>query len=514
MDASVIRATVRGLGVHATTTTTTSTTTISGVTTTTTRNHTATTRTSIAAAASSVACAADESEAPSPVPVEVACVGSSSCIGGTVASAETVGADSSKVHELREALSARVNNGELPMLGLMVARRGRVIFSGAAGQAVRGSGRALGPDTVCRMYSMTKALVSTGALILIEQGKLQLDGKVSDYLPYWDDDKVMVASPDAAGEPVPADQAITIRMLCCHASGVASPTRVGWNPYTGETPTAQTLKDFVEVTLATPLKHQPGTQFEYAMSTDFLGAVIEEVSCLRLGSFLRENLFDPLGMPDTAFEIPEEKLGRFSEMYMGKSLRQYELAAPPLCWSDARTNWLEGRVLGHGGGGGILSTANDYMRFTQWLASGCTSLDGEAKALLSPSLIRELQVDQLSIVGASRGPCFDPYQGFCAIGGVVTSPAEPGDYFPVGSASGAGSMGWGGIAGTSFIADPEHELCIVLYTQVFDYHLCSPNLRENFQRAVWNCFPDLAAKMNTDADKAAGQNGNMVYLPV
>ena len=440
----------------------------------------------------------------------VAAVGSTACIGGTIASAEAAGADSTKLVGLGEALAARVNNGELPMLGLMVARRGRVIFSGTAGEAVAGR-VPLGPDTICRMYSMTKALVSTGALLLIEQGKLQLDGKVSEYLPYWNDDMVTVESTN--GIPVSAERPITIRMLCCHAAGIASPTSVGWNPYTGEAPTAKSLRDFVECALATPLMHQPGTQFEYGMSTDFLGAVIEEVAGQRLGSFLKDHLFDPLGMPDTAFEIPTDKLDRFSQMYMGKSLAQYELAAVPLCLSDSGTNWLEGKVLAHGGGGGILSTANDYMRFTQWLASGCACLDGEAKGLLSPSLVREMQVDQLSFISAARGPCFDPYQGFSAIGGVVVKPGEPGSYFPAGSASGAGAVGWGGIGGTSFIADPEHELCILLYTQVFDYYLCCPNLRKDFQLAVYSCFPDIAAKMKPDADDAAGQQGNMVYLP-
>ena len=123
-------------------------------------------------------------------------------------------------------------------------------------------------------------------------------------------------------------------------------------------------------------------------------------------------------------------------------------------------------------------------------------------------------MDQLAVVGAARGPCFDPYQGFCAIGGVVVSPGTPGDYFPAGSASGDGSVGWGGIAGTNFIADPENELCLVLYTQVFDYYLCAPDLRKSFQQAVYCCFPDLRAKVAAEADDAAGQEGNMVYLPV
>ena len=329
-----------------------------------------------------------------PVAVTQLDVGAPAAVGGSVASAEDVGADSAGLEALADALKQRVGDGELPCLGLMVARRGKVVFSGCAGEAVAGSGRALAPDTICRMYSMTKALVSTGALLLIEQGKLSLDGKVSDYLPYWDDAKVTIAPAveGAGGPPVAAERAITIRMLCCHASGIGSPTPVGWNPYTGEAPTAKNLKEFVTVVLETPLMHQPGAIFDYQMSTDFLGAVIEEVSGQRLGAFLKENLFDLLGMPDTGFEIPAAKLDRFSEMYMGKSLGEYKLAASPLCLSDKGTNWLEGEVFGHGGGGGILSTANDYMRFTQWLATGCTSLDGEAKALISPALVEEMRV--------------------------------------------------------------------------------------------------------------------------
>ena len=101
-----------------------------------------------------------------------------------------------------------------------------------------------------------------------------------------------------------------------------------------------------------------------------------------------------------------------------------------------------------------------------------------------------------------------------SLAGVVTSPGEAGNYFPAGSASGAKSVGWGGIGGTSFIADPEHSLSIVLYTQVFDYYMCAPALRISFQRACYDAFPDLRAKMYVEKDEAAGQDANMIFLPV
>ena len=134
---------------------------------------------------------------------------------------------------------------------------------------------------------MTKALVATGALLLVQQGKLALDGKVSSYLGKWgwDDAAVTVRVADDDGgnggggaKTVPAARPITVRMLCCHASGVGSPTPIGFNPYTGAAPTCTTLRQFAAVVNATPLAHQPGRQFHYAMSTDLLGAVIEAVT--------------------------------------------------------------------------------------------------------------------------------------------------------------------------------------------------------------------------------------------
>ena len=241
-----------------------------------------------------------------------------------------------------------------------------------------------------------------------------------------------VKAGDAA--PVPAARAITIRDLLCHTAGIADYDEVAAQgahllPLSSDAagampPTVTSLHEFATRLNALPLVHQPGSAFSYSMSIELLGGVLEEVSGQALGRFLEASLFEPLGMPDTGFEIPEHALGRFTRCYRGTGPNRFEDdAMVGAC--DASTPWLRGRPQGQrpSGGGGLLSTARDFLRFAEWLATD-GRLDG-VPALLSRESMAALRSDQLRGMGAGAGPCFDPFQSFGLLGGVVCSPGPP-----------------------------------------------------------------------------------------
>ncbi|EOD37712.1 hypothetical protein EMIHUDRAFT_252014 [Emiliania huxleyi CCMP1516] len=418
-------------------------------------------------------------------------------------------ADEEALRGLRSELAKRVADREVPNLGLLLSRRGRIVLDAAVGEA--SVGRPLSSDSILRLYSMSKPLTAAGALILVEQGKLSLEGKVSDYLSCWDDGKVTVKAGD---HHVPAARAITIRDLLCHTAGIADYDEVAAQgahllPLSSDAagampPTVTSLHEFATRLNALPLVHQPGSAFSYSMSIELLGGVLEEVSGQALGRFLEASLFEPLGMPDTGFEIPEHALGRFTRCYRGTGPNRFEDdAMVGAC--DASTPWLRGKPQGQrpSGGGGLLSTARDFLRFAEWLATD-GRLDG-VPALLSRESMAALRSDQLRGMGAGAGPCFDPFQSFGLLGGVVCSPGEGGDYLPAGAASGMGATGWGGVAGTFFAADPEHGLALVLYTQEVNYFLSSQSLRLSLCKQAHGVFPDLRQRLEASQAREASK---------
>lgn len=265
-------------------------------------------------------------------------------------------------------------------------------------------------------------------------------------------------------------------------------------------PTITSLQDFATRMNQIPLAHQPSSKFEYSMAIELLGYIIEEVSEEKnLGEFLKVNVFEPLGMKDTSFDLLESSLDRFACCYVGTGENAFKFS-PVVGSIDAETTpWLRGKPQLQSAGGGMLSTANDYMRFAEWLATGGT-MEG-VPPLVSPAMFKAMLSDQLRIVGAAAGKCFDAYQTHGLIGGVTCSPGLGGRYLPAGAASGLGAGGWGGVAGTSFASDPEHHLAIVIYSQELDYFLSSKDLRLDLTRQAYRVFPDLRAMLDAAQDK-------------
>eukprot|EP00449_Zooxanthella_nutricula_P056917 CAMPEP_0198579824 /NCGR_PEP_ID=MMETSP1462-20131121/122049_1 /TAXON_ID=1333877 /ORGANISM="Brandtodinium nutriculum, Strain RCC3387" /LENGTH=220 /DNA_ID=CAMNT_0044311157 /DNA_START=32 /DNA_END=691 /DNA_ORIENTATION=- len=217
--------------------------------------------------------------------------------------------------------------------------------------------------------------------------------------------------------------------------------------------------------------------FEYSASTDVLGAVLEEIAGRSLGELFAESIFEPLGMVDTSFSIPEEKLGRLAQCYRSVGVGEFIIAD----LGDGTSAVIDNGVGSCGaataflrskpqervpsGGGGLLSTLDDYSRFAACLANG-GELDGVR--IIRADTLADCTKDQPGPMGAERAGIACSWQGFGLLGGVVAAPGADGSYLPAGSAAGGGTFGWGGAAGTWFFVDPENKISAVMTTQLLN----------------------------------------------
>ena len=382
------------------------------------------------------------------------------------ASPESVGMSAPKLAHIKEAFAQEIDKGNLPGVVVMVARRGKLVYSETVGFQNKEAGKALSKDAIFRIYSMTKPLVSVGAMMLIEDGKMQLNDAVSKFIPAVKGLQVSVAKVDGEFAKVtytlvPSDREMTVQDLLRHTSGLAyanltqnAPVRDAYakggidDDPRGLTP-AQEIESFAK----SPLIHQPGTIWEYSLSTDMLGRVIEVVSGKRLSEFMDERLFKPLDMKDTGFSVPQEKQSRLAEALpidasSGKPNKLWDVTAVPN--NDS------------GGGGGV-STATDYLRFAQMMANGGQF---EGKRYLSRTTVELMTTDHLG----TRIQALSPMTP----GEVLLS--TPGYTFGLGFAvrqaagvagvsGSAGEFMWGGFAGTYFWVDPNEQLVGVYMTQ-------------------------------------------------
>ena len=389
--------------------------------------------------------------------------------GIPTAQPEAVGLSSAKLKALKTVLQQQVDQGASPGVVMMIVRNGKLAFSEAIGYQDKAAGKMLSKDAIFRIYSMTKPLASVGAMMLVEDGKIQLVDPISKYLPEFAKMGVSVAQTDAAGVVsyaiVPANKLITVQDLLRHTSGLAYAelTRnavikqayidAGVYQLNGTDYDEKRATPQQEVTGIgkAPLSTQPGSTWEYGMSVDILGRVVEAASGKLLGDYLDQRLFKPLKMADTSFQVPGKDLPRLAE---------------PLA-IDASTgvpNKLLDVSIAPGnasGGAGGVSTASDYLRFAVMMLRG-GEIDGQR--ILSPSTVSLMTADHLgSKVMASPGP------GELLMG-------VPGYTFGLGFMvrQGAGMAGvpgsegeylWAGAAGTFFWVDPKQDLAVVAMMQ-------------------------------------------------
>ena len=372
------------------------------------------------------------------------------------ASPEEVGMSTERLGRLDAAMQKAVDSRELPGAVVLIARDGQLVYAKSFGWQDREKNIPMSNDSIFRLYSMTKPVVSVAAMMLVEEGRLGLQEPVSKYIPEFKEMKVGVESKDADGKPVitlvDAKRQITVQDLLRHTSGLTYGVLGAPNAIKKMYLDAQifsqkwVLADFVKALARLPLEFQPGTTWEYSHSTDVLGRVVEVASGQSLDVFLAERIFAPLKMVDTAFQVPPEKLDRLAQampdVYTGKTPELID-------FSKTQTFFA--------GGHGLVSTAGDYLRFAQMLANGG---ELEGARILGPRTVEYMTSNHVN-PQIDKGPAYLPGPGYGFGLGFATRidrgqsewPGSPGDFF------------WSGYAGTYFWVDPEEELVPVLMTQ-------------------------------------------------
>ena len=365
-----------------------------------------------------------------------------------------VGLCPERTQRLMDVLRREVASGRLPGAVAMVARRGQIALFEAVGQQDPAKGAPMQTDSIFRIYSMTKPVVSVAVMMLVERGQLLLSDPVSRWLPEFANQQVATAQ---GLEPVrnPA----TVQDLLRHTAGLTY-------EFLGTSPVQQqygsvkiasrerTNAEFCQTLAALPLQFQPGSVWAYSRATDVLGRLVEVVSGQGLGAFLQSEIFGPLGMVDTGFAVPPEQHHRIAEPFA----HDPDGGVPMKVLEPRQVPAMEG------GGGGLMSTAMDYTRFLQ-----CLRNRGELNGvrLLGPHTVDFMTADHLGGIPAD-GTLLPPGHGF-GLGFAVRT--------HLGLSPVPGSVGlyyWGGIAGTTFFVDPAQDMYAMLMVQ-------APNQRDYYR---------------------------------
>jgi CubicO group peptidase (beta-lactamase class C family) len=407
---------------------------------------------------------------------------------------DEVGLDAAKLEQAGALFRQAVDNREIGGAVLLVARHGKVAYLEAAGNQDVEDGVAMSPDSIFRIASMTKPITSVAAMILVEQGRLDLSDPISKFLPEFKFMKVAMprrtgtagASPGNPVEDVELVQAyrpISVRDLLMHTSGLCY--RFTDRPHVGRlyaeagicdglVPSEISMEENVRRLAGLPLHHQPGTAWEYGLNADVLGRIIEVASGQPLGAFFGQRIFRPLKMSETYFLLPEAERDRLTALYEPGPDHKIQRASDgptvkgALMYSANAAYRQRPRYFS--GGAGLLSTAGDYVRFLQMMLNR-GELDGVR--ILRPETVDAMTRDQTEGL-----PLWIPVHGF-AFGygfGVNTKPGADSKKDPVGTYS------WGGIYYTDFWVDPKDGVIGVMMTQIYPSgHL---KLRDEFHRLV------------------------------
>lgn len=401
---------------------------------------------------------------------------------------EDAGLSSEKLGGIDKAVNGFVKRHEISGAVVMAARRGRLAYAKAFGEMDTEAHRPMKLDTIFRIYSMTKPVTSVAAMMLVEAGKLRLDEPVSTYLPEFKGLKVYKSGAGRDMELEPQRREMTVRDLFRHSSGLTygifGDTAVDrLYRRAGVLDESGNLADMVKKLAAIPLLYQPGSRWHYSVSVDVLGRIVEVVSGKPLDVFFRERIFQPLGMVDTAFHVPPEKAGRFATNYgPGDEGRLKVVDAPPQSRFCRPATFFSG-------GGGLVSTAGDYLRFCLMLRNK-GELDG--KRLLGRKTVEAMTRNQLpeDAMPVRFGPARREGVGF-GLGfsvRVKRSLMEP--------AGRVGEYGWGGAASTHFWISPADDLIVLAFSQYMPY---SPRLETALKPIVYDAIIGAPKKREKEA---------------
>ncbi len=378
-------------------------------------------------------------------------------------SPESQGMCSKRLARIDRFLQERyVAPGKLPCALLQVARHGQLVHQSVLGHASLETGTPLAEDTIVRIYSMTKPVTSVAFMMLVEEGRVALDDPVHKFIPSWRNLGVYVSGVAGAFQTRPPEVPMRIVDLLRHTSGLTYGFQLRSNVDAAYRsgkfePFDQTggLQGFVDALATMPLEFAPGTAWNYSVSTDVLGYLVGLISGVPFDEFLRTRILEPLGMMDTHFHVGDDKAARFAQCYV-KSEAGTLVPAQVQSFREAPN--------APSGGGGLVSTAADYMRFCEMLRNGGAL--GDVR-LIGPKTLRLMRSNHLPGGAdlADMSVSMFSESTFQGVGfglgfAVTTDPARtllagsPGEYW------------WGGMASTAFWIDPVEDLCVVLLTQL------------------------------------------------
>ncbi len=412
-----------------------------------------------------------------------------------------------------------LKKGKFPGFISAIARKGKVVHYETIGFADIETGESLKKDSLFRIYSMSKPITGVALMVLLEEGKVRLNDPVSLYIPEFAETKVLVVEEDGSTNLVEQTKKMTLRDLATHTSGLAYDFTANeqlakiyreknLSPYFSiNNVTEDSFKNgiiaaskpfenicsFTE-TLATeaPLMHQPSANYTYSVGMDVLGCVVERASGIRFDKFLEEKIFNPLNMKDTFFSVPESKRDRFTTLYAEvKDLRRYFPELDKRLPEDLTMLRVDGKqnsayfqeATVFDGGSGLVSSAEDYLKFAQMLLNGGKL--GDVR-IISRKSVELMSGNHLPDTFSSDAylETAGGYRRGAGIGltvGVLTDPAKAGQY------GSKGMFFWGGAASTIFWIDPKEELVAVLMTQVLG---SSELLRETYSALVYQAIDD------------------------
>jgi CubicO group peptidase (beta-lactamase class C family) len=374
---------------------------------------------------------------------------------------EAVGLSAERLERIAAQVQKSIDDKRVAGAVTLVMRHGRVAWLKAQGMADREAGKPMRPDAMFRICSMTKPITSLAVMMLHEEGRFMLDDPVSNYLPEFKHPKVLVKPASGAPFTIPATREITIRDLLRHTSGLTYHWNEDLGPMYHDAHVAHgievydgTIEDNVKRLAGLPLLFNPGEKWEYSLGVDVLGRLVEVVSGKPLDEFFRTRIFEPLGMKDTYFYPPDNKLDRLAAAYtyyVDKGLNRFpdDTTITEKAFVYSADYPYRGPKRLFSGGAGLVSTASDYARFCQMMLDGGKA--GNLR-LVSRKTVELMTQDQLGKIG--------PDQGFGLGFGVN------GVKGPLSEIGSAGEFDWGGFFYTEFSIDPKEQMIVIFMAQL------------------------------------------------
>lgn len=409
------------------------------------------------------------------------------------AQSQWTGLDAARLERITDHIERNyISTGKIAGCQVQVTRHGHTAYAKSFGVRDRERGTPWSDDTIVRIYSMTKPIVSVALMTLMEQGRFEIDDSVHRYIPEWKNHRVWVSGEGENMVTEAPHRPISFRDVLSHTAGltygsmlaqlsglpIEHPVDKAYDAV-GVQRGAETVDQFLEKLGRVPLRYQPGERWQYSLATDVCGALVERVSGMPLEDYLKQAIFEPLGMVDTAFHVPADKAHRFAANYMRMPDKSLRLSDDP-----TKSNYLKDPVF-KSGGGGLVGTMADYVRFAEMLRAG-GSLDGvrvigtRTLDLMVHNHLKDNQdLTQMAIGGFSEtsnaGIGFG--LGFAmTIDQTATGGLSSGDFY------------WGGAASTIFWADQEEDLSVVFMTQLMPS--ATFNFRGQLKSLIYSAIED------------------------